>query len=76
MEFLSYSLIVVGCLGWYVGYFWSLRLAFCKSGVHGVACVLVPMLLFYFLMTSLKQTWRPVLVLTCSVAALCAGWIC
>ena len=73
MEFFGNALIVLGALGLFLGYFSALCLAARKSVVHAFACVLVPMLLFYFLTTNLKQTWRTLLLLGCSLAVILVG---
>ncbi len=73
MEYLGNALFYIGAFGWFIGYIWALWMAFKKSMPHGVACVLVAILLLFFLTTNLKQTWRPVLVLVCSATAFIGG---
>jgi hypothetical protein len=75
MESLGYALLVIGGLGLYAGWFWSLRLAFREGVGYGIVCLFVPILLFFFLTMNVNRTWKPLLLLTCSIAAFGYGFV-
>lgn len=62
-------LLVGGGLVAFAGYFWALAVAFQDGAVRGIACLLVPLLLFYFLTMEPRRTWRPLLTIAGGLAA-------
>jgi hypothetical protein len=60
--------LTLGTIGFYAGYFLGLRLAFRKSTPHGLACLLVPLFFFYYLMTDIDRTWKPAIAIVSGLA--------
>lgn len=74
MELVGNVLYGVGVLGLFIGYLWLLRLAFQRNFVFGLACLLISVVLLYFLVMCLDKTWKPLLLLVCSLATFICGY--
>jgi len=69
MELLSEALAGAAALGLCVWWGWSVWIAYKRSPVFGLACLLVPMVILYTIVTEPKLMWRPALVLLASLGA-------
>jgi hypothetical protein len=74
MDFLSDVLLVLGVSSIFAGFVWSWALAARESTVYGVACLLAPVLLYFFMVTRLGRTWRPALLLTGGIVVTVCGY--
>lgn len=74
MDALPWIVFSTGVVGYFVGVLWSWKYVFTRNVMLGCASLMMPAVLWFVLLTNLKETWRQLLLLFASAATMIIGY--